>query len=294
MKKIIFTVAIAILVMFAVPAMAADSYSNVGVASGTTVNTTWSGINGSFQLNGAMGNSGIANADIFVQNAANGAFSGSVGITTDATPKSTWNDGNIYATTSNVSTMFADGGMSSFSLNRNTGDTQQHYAGGGQNVYGSASSSDGSGQLSVQTLGTNYASLTARNVQIQADSADAFDIDSAGNLLAGFGIQYGISNGNNGASLFNAGTGSSQVSTATYSTAAYNGASSFTFGSGAGCHTSATANATGNGIFTVGATGTNYLNAPGFGMTLDGGGNFTTQANYTAGIGVTNFSVNGK
>jgi len=290
MKKLL-SIFVVVLMLMAGTAWAGSS-SAVWVDPGATVNTTWSGTNGDFTLNGTMGALSTPNANILVYNAANGAFSGSVGITTDGSGKVTHEDGTIYATTSNVSAMFADGGMANFSLNRLTGDTQQHYADGGQYVYGSAFSSDGSGELSVQTLGTNYAHLTARNTQIQADSADPLTFDGA-DIVAGFGIQYVISNGSNGASLFNAGTGSSQVSTSQYSTAAYNGASSFTLGSGGGCYTNATVAATGSGQFGLTGSGANSLNAPGFAVTILGGGSFQYLANYNTGLNVADFSVNG-
>ncbi|MBA7628467.1 hypothetical protein ES703_35954 [subsurface metagenome] len=294
MKKYI-GIALAVLMVlgFSRMALAGDTTVGVDVGNASSVNTFWNGTNGTFTLNGQLGNTLGNSADVNVWNGG-GAFSGNANLANTGFYPNPVSGNYIAYTESYLNAQFTGGGYAQFDATRNL--SYPGYGPAGQCVFGGVSSND-TGQLSSGSISTaygistSYAQMYVFNTQFQATGTGSLVIDpNTGAVVGPFSIRYGLTNGANGAGLSCSGTGFSQVSNGMYSSA---GGSYFTFGSGGGCHTNATVNATGSGQFVLGGQALNNLNAPGFAVAIIGGGNFQYVANYNTGLFVSDFSVQG-
>jgi len=262
-----------VMAMAVAPVMAIDM--NITLGAGSNVNTSWAGVNDVFNLDVNLGPSRFAltNAGVTFDGIANLSNAG-------GNPYGY----NVPSTSAFVSANFSGGGLTTYNFTR-TDSYIPMYGPAGQFVMAGVQSDDGTGNMAL-TINTNYASLGVGNYSQP-------NVPGGGQFYAtgsNFGIVHSVADGaGNGAGFNLTGSGSARINAMSSDV----GGSSFNFGAGQGCYTNATIATTGSGSLILGGAAANYLNAPGFGTTLYGGGNFQAAANYNAGLNVANFSING-
>ena len=272
MKKL-FSVIVAVFLLLISTMAFAQTNMNIDLGRGANVNTNWNGVNGWLNLNANLGPAGFTlyNGGSTFQGIANMTNSGDnpygYGVDSTRTFVSAGTTGN---------------GFSSLNYTR-TASYSPMYGPAGQNVQAFVGSDD-TGNMAL-TIKTNYAALGIGNYG-QPGVPGGGQFAATGNFYVSHSVTDGAGNW---AGLENEGNGSTRINAMSSDV----GGSSFNFGAGQGCYTNATVVATGNGFFGVGGEASNYLNAPGFGITLPGGGTFNAGADYNAGLNVTNFSING-
>lgn len=280
MKKL-YSIFVVVLMLMAGTAWAGDTVVIANVGSASSVNTIWNGTGGSFTLNGTMGNPVGALNPASTINVFNGgtAFSGSTNLVNAGDNPYSY---GVNTTTSNIKAGFTGGGYAEFNETRNS--SYAMYGAAGQTVSGYVGST-ATGEMAMNVV-TNFAAMGVGNYA-KPTTTQGNQFEATGT----FTVLHSVSDssGTDGGMIQNIGTGTTRINAMSSDLAG----SSFNFGAGQGCYTNATVAATGTGQLALTGVGANYLNAPGFGITLPGGGSFQTVANYGAGLNVTNFSING-
>lgn len=266
-KKIILTIAIAVL-LISVPAMADPP---------STTNVTW----------GASGNVNIAvvsgNDFTSVFNTGGGWASGAYTLTDAGDNPYSY---GVDTVTAQVQANVTGGGFLEFN-NTRTDSWVPMYGSAGENSY-TYITTDDTAQLQFRTRG-NYADLQSSNYGFQAN--DHFQATGT------FSVYHSLNdNTGEGAMLLNTGTGSTDIDFMSESTWGKTG--SFKFGKGCGCYTNADITATGSGVFQISAIAENQIDVDMLPFAILGDGTLgSAQYNlgitYGSGLIISNFALSG-